>query len=237
MLLKFCYADRMAKADSSDDEKFIALIIQGINRVLANKAPYANAKALAEAAGINANNLTRWLKGTRKPTLRVLSPVLSLLEVEVSFKGESTYPRDGMDAAIVDHLNRAIQLRDRPDIALRLWPNIPDEETRNATLNGLLDGSIPMTAGMFWRIADHADSTRKPGTLLEDIRRAYTEKLGPMAHGTNETPRPFPDGPRPGASPGGGGILAPSEETMQDTVAEYGVKRAANGGDSSRKRN
>lgn len=237
MRLKFCYADRMAKVEFNDDEKFIALIIQGINRVLASKKPYANAKALAEAAGINANNLTRWLKGTRKPTLRVLSPVLSLLEVKVSFKGEAPYPRDGMDAEIVAHLNKVIQLRDRPDIALRLWPHIPDEDTRNATLNGLLDGTIPMTAGMFWRIADHADSTRKPGTLLEDIRRAYTEKLGSMPHGINEPPRPFPDTHRQVAGPGGSSILAPCEETMQDTLAEYGVQRAANGDSASRKRN
>lgn len=195
---------------------------------------------LASKCDVEQGNISRWLNNKQSPDFNKLSKLLFVLGVRLVFPGEDAYPTTEIDRQVHRKLRREIPDNMIPFMAERAFPGW-SEAQRETTLRGVLEGSIPLTVGLYYAIANAVLGDR-PG---EQLDRTATELMtGIVATaGVNETTqKQYPDkpkkkAPRAKAQPPEADLsrLAPASGRIQEADAAYETRRTANGGTNPRK--
>lgn len=205
------------------------MLVEVLNKIRAyTEGPYPSERALADAAGIQPTSLWRWLNKGQYPDFNTLSQLLAFLRVRILFPEDAPYPKTALDEDIRKELAQRIPLHDRPRVAARAFPHIQDDEERAALLTDLINGTVPMTAGVYFQVMNAARMDIKPGATLDELAARHMPQIT-MA--VQENTRQG----QPKGTPEHVTRVADTLNTLQDGEAEYGMQRAANGDSPPRK--
>lgn len=164
---------------------------------------------------------------------------LDILGAQLVLPGEATYPVTEIDQQCHRRLRGEIpdnMIRTTAERAFPAW----SVEQRESTVRGVLEGSVPLTVGLYYAIANAVLDSR-PG---EQLDRAATELMtGLVTTEINETPQcGYKEGATQKARAAKGkegqpelSSLAPASGRMQEQDAPYETRRTANGDTSPRK--
>lgn len=204
------------------------MLVDVLNKIRAyTEGPYPSERALADAAGIQPTSLWRWLNKGQYPDFNTLSQLLAFLRVRIVFPEDAPYPKTALDEDIRKELAQRIPLHDRPRVAARAFPHIQDDEERAALLTDLINGTVPMTAGVYFQVMNAARMDIKPGATLDELAARHMPQIT-MA--VQEAPQRIPGAPLGSkGEPDHVTHVADAIHTLQDGEADYGLQRAANG--------